>query len=140
MVLIVVSGCAGDDAPSPEAHRDVETPEDPGEKVGEQAQQRFPDVVDARLSATGDGHYEIVVTISSPYDSPERYADGWRVLDPQGEVLAEHDLAHDHADEQPFTRTRGPFTIPEHVTDIIVEGRDLEHGYGGETVTIDVPR
>ena len=36
----------------------------------------------------------------------ERYADGWRVLDEAGEVLGEMELGHDHASEQPFTRTQ----------------------------------
>lgn len=137
MLLTVTIGCASDDAQAP---NDAQTPEDQANERAEQADQRVPDVVDAELTPTGEGRYEIAVTISSPYDSPERYADGWRVLDPHGEVLAEHDLAHHHAGEQPFTRTRGPFAIPEDVDEITVEGRDLEHGYGGETVTLDVRR
>lgn len=131
MLLMVTAGCASNDA---------QAPEDQEDEAAEQAGQRFPDVVDAELTPTGGGRYEIAVTMSSPYDSPERYADGWRVLDPHGNVLAEHDLAHHHAEEQPFTRTRGPFAIPEDVDEVTVEGRDLEHGYGGETVTLDVPR
>lgn len=81
------------------------------------------------------------VTVSSPYDSADRYADGWRVAagdGPDGEVLAEHDLAHPHEDEQPFTRTRGPFAIPDDVDEVTIEGRDTDNGYGGETVTIPV--
>ncbi|BDZ63482.1 hypothetical protein [Agromyces mangrovi Wang et al. 2018] len=101
--------------------------------------QQFPDVIAAELGRSGDD-FSISVTICSPYDTPERYADGWRVLSPSGEVLAEHELTHDHANEQPFTRTRGPFPIPDHVDGVVVEGRDQANGYGGETVTIDVPR
>lgn len=101
--------------------------------------QLFPDVIDAELSASGD-QFSISVTISSPYDSPDRYADGWRVMTVDGEVLAEHDLAHDHANEQPFTRSRGPFEIPGDVEVVVVEGRDLKNGYGGGTVEVPVPR
>ena len=129
----MASGCSAEDTAAPDDG--TAEPEAPGEST-----QRFPDVLGAELTATGDDQYEIAVTISSPYDTPERYADGWRVLIPDGEVLAEHDLAHHHADEQPFTRTRGRFAIPEGVNDVIVEGRDLEHGYGGETTTVEVPR
>lgn len=100
--------------------------------------QEFPDVLAAELTPSGDG-YRISVTISSPYDTPERYADGWRVLAPDGDVLAEHDLAHDHANEQPFTRTRGPFDIPGGIDEVTVEGRDRANGYGGGTVTVPVP-
>ena len=48
---------------------------------------RYPDVVAVELRPVGDRVFDVVVTISSPYDSPERYADGWRVLDPEGNVL-----------------------------------------------------
>ena len=129
----VVSGCSAADPAAPDDG--TASPEGSAESP-----QRFPDAVGAELTPTGDGEYEIAVTISSPYDTPERYADGWRVLTPDGEVLAEHDLAHHHADEQPFTRTRGPFAIPEGVDEVVVEGRDLEHGYGGQTTTVEVPR
>lgn len=104
------------------------------------ADQKYPDILSAELSGPDGTEYDIAITVSSPYDSPDRYADGWRVLDEDGNVLAEHELAHDHANEQPFTRSRGPFVIPEGVAKITVEGHDQEHGYGGETVTIDVPR
>ncbi|MDK8614571.1 hypothetical protein QP940_07820 [Corynebacterium pseudodiphtheriticum] len=103
------------------------------------ADQKYPDILEAELSGS-DGEYRIAVTVSSPYDSPERYADGWRVLDEDGTVLAEHELGHDHANEQPFTRSRGPFEIPDNVKEVTVEGHDQEHGYGGKTVTIEVPR
>lgn len=49
-------------------------------------------------------------TITSRH-SPERYADGWRVLTPDREVLAEHKLAHNQ-----------------------------ENGYSGGTVTVNVAR
>ncbi|MGH9138331.1 MAG: hypothetical protein ACRD0G_15015, partial [Acidimicrobiales bacterium] len=37
--------------------------------------QRFPDVIDVAAECADDG-YDFGVTISSPYDTPERYADG----------------------------------------------------------------
>lgn len=101
--------------------------------------QEYPDVLEAELEASG-GTYSVDVTISSPYDSPERYADGWRVLSPEGDVLGEHELMHDHASEQPFTRTQTGLEIPEGVEEVTIEGRDLENGYGGETVTVPVER
>lgn len=118
---IVLAGCS-DDAED-EAASDAE----------------FPNIENAYLIWTGRGNFKVKVTMSSPYDTPDRYADGWRVLTPGGEVLAEHELHHDHQHEQPFTRVRGPFFIGPDVDEVIVEGRDSENGYGGETVTIEVP-
>lgn len=99
----------------------------------------FPDVESAELIWTGRGYFKVKVTMSSPYDTPDQYADGWRVLTTDGEVLAEYTLDHDHQHEQPFTRVRGPFYIGPGIDEVIVEGRDSENGYGGETVTVVVP-
>ena len=100
---------------------------------------RFPDVVDVEITADGDGTYALEITISSTYDTPERYADGWRVLDPDGEELGVMELTHDHASEQPFTRTQSGLEIPDGVTSVTVEGHDQANGYGGATQTVDVP-
>lgn len=66
-------------------------------------------------------------------------ADAWRVLDEDGNELGCRDLLHDHASEQPFTR-QTTVEIPGDVDEITVEGRDQVNGYGGDTVTVTVPR
>ncbi len=108
-------------------------------ETGGDAADRFPDVLAVELRPAGEGTYDVAVTISSPYDTPQRYADGWRVLDPEGNVLGTHMLMHDHANEQPFTRTQRGLQIPAGVTRVTVEGRDQANGYGGATVSVDVP-
>jgi len=70
--------------------------------------------------------------------TPERYADGWRVLGPDGEVYGEHTLTHDHAAEQPFTRAQEGVEIPDGVAEVTIEGRDLSNGYGGQTFTVEL--
>lgn len=102
------------------------------------AAQAFPDILSAELERQGDA-WSLAVTVSSPYDSEQRYADGWRVLAPDGAVLGTHELAHPHQNEQPFTRTMTALAIPPDVAQIIVEGRDLANGYGGTTVSVEVP-
>ncbi len=100
---------------------------------------RFPDVLAVELRPQGDRVYDVAVTLSSPYDTPERYADGWRVLDPEGNVLGAHTLGHDHAAEQPFTRTQPSLHIPAGIDEVTVEGRDQANGFGGSTLTAEVP-
>lgn len=130
LAATLLSGCAAStDAPV--------TP--PANASDADASQRFPDVLEASLTRDGEA-YTITVTMSSPYDTPQRYADGWRVVTTDGAVLAEHTLTHDHADEQPFTRSRGPFVIPPDADEVIIEGRDSTHGYGGQTITVTVDR
>lgn len=138
--VLALSACAGQaDNPSSLESTTASLPTESATTNDVDLDQKFPDVVKAELKPSGD-QFSIAVTISSPYDTPERYADGWRVMTESGDVLAEHELAHDHANEQPFTRERGPFTIPDDVTTVVVEGRDQANGYGGKTVTIEVPR
>jgi hypothetical protein len=97
--------------------------------------QKFPDIVAVTATARG-GTWTFDVTISSPYDTPQRYADGWRVLGPDGTVYGEHELTHDHATEQPFTRTQEGVAIPNGVDVVTVEGRDRLNGYGGKTAAV----
>jgi hypothetical protein len=101
-------------------------------------EQRFPDVIDASAERVA-GTWTISATLSSPYDSPERYADAWRVVGLDGTVYGERILTHDHANEQPFTRSESGIEIPDDVTEVIIEGRDLDDGYGGATFTLRLP-
>ena len=91
------------------------------------------------MTPDDDGTWTVSVTMSSPYDTPERYADAWRVLDEQGAELGVRELAHDHGAEQPFTRSLTGVSIPVGVESITVEGRDQRNGWGGATVTVTVP-
>lgn len=102
-------------------------------------EQAFPDVVGATAVASGDS-WTVSATLLSPYDTPERYADAWRVLGPDGMVFAERILTHDHADEQPFTRSQSGVEIPVGVTEVTIEGRDLANGYGGNTFLLTLDR
>ena len=138
LVVLMLAGCAGEQQPGVIAG-DAEGSSSASAASGSQSGQRFPDVRAVELTATGDRTFDVAVTISSPYDTPERYADGWRVLDADGAVLGLHELTHDHASEQPFTRTQYDLEIPDGVEQITVEGRDLENGFGGTTATVEVP-
>ncbi len=107
-----------------------------GDEAGDDV---WPDVIDATVEQTSPGVFRVSATLSSPYDSPDRYADGWRVVAPDGVVLGERPLAHDHAGEQPFTRTLSGVDIPTDIVEVTIEGRDQISGWGGATVTVEVP-
>jgi hypothetical protein len=102
-------------------------------------EQLFPDVIEAELTPSGDGSFTVAATVSSPYDTPERYADAWRVVAPDGTVLGVRELAHDHQNEQPFTRQLTGVLIPADVDQVTIEGRDQVSGWGGGTVIVPVP-
>ncbi len=111
-----------------------------GGEDGTDGGELFPDVLDATASSTGDGTWTFSATLSSPYDTPERYADAWRVVGPDGEVYGIRELTHDHANEQPFTRSHSGIEIPEDVAVVTVEGRDQISGWGGATVEVVLER
>ena len=156
LLAVLVAGCA-DGGSDGEPARDDPAVEDGSEEMSDDTSddapetedenpdgddadgQAFPDVVDAELVPTGDDTWRISATISSPYDTPERYADAFRVSTPDGTVLGVRELLHDHANEQPFTRSLEEVEIPAEVDRVIVGGRDLTNGWGGETVEVPVP-
>lgn len=100
----------------------------------------YPDVIDASASRQDDGTWTISATLSSPYDSPDRYADSWRVIGPDGTIYGERFLTHDHANEQPFTRTQSGIEIPEDVDVVTLQGRDQVSGWGGATFDLVLER
>ena len=102
-------------------------------------EQRFPDVIDATASFDGET-WTVSATLSSPYDTPERYADSWRVVGPDGSVYGERFLTHDHANEQPFTRRQTGIVIPDDVDVVTIEGRDQQYGWGGGTFELVLER
>jgi hypothetical protein len=107
---------------------------------GNEATSYVPQVVDAVATADGDDTYRFDVTISSPYDSPERYADAWRAISPDGTELGVRELTHDHADEQPFTRSLTDVTVPAELDTVEIEARDLIGGWTGETYEVTIDR
>jgi hypothetical protein len=101
--------------------------------------QKFPDITGVDIRLRADGTFDFFVTVSSPYDTPQRYADAFRVMDEGGTVFGERILLHDHQNEQPFTRELTGITIPAHVKRVIIEGRDQVSGYGGKRVEAGLP-
>jgi len=70
----------------------------------------------------------------------DHYADAWRVVTPEGEVLGTRLLTHPHVNEQPFTRSLNGVNIPRGVTKVIVEARDSKDGWAKQRVVVDLRR
>lgn len=128
-LMVALVGCSGDD--------ETATSEPTG--GGATTEQRFPDVSSAVATRNADDSWTFTVTVSSPYDSAQRFADAWRVRLPGGRVLAVRRLSHHHADEQPFTRSLDGVMIPAEIARVVIEARDSINGYGGRTITVRLP-
>jgi len=103
------------------------------------AAQKYPDVLAAKVRSSSADTFDFDVTVSSPYDTPQRYADAFRVQGKDGVVYGERKLLHDHAGEQPFTRDLYRVKVPRGVRVVIVHARDQRHGYGGKSIEVSLP-
>jgi len=101
--------------------------------------QQYPDVLSAKIHARSADVFDFDVTVSSPYDSPSRYADAFRVMRHDGTVFGERILWHDHAGEQPFTRDLYGVKIPTGIRQVVIQARDQKYGYGGKKIVVDLP-
>ncbi len=130
-----------DDAPDAEpADETSAEPEDEQADEPDSSEELFPDVIDATATLEADGTWTVNATLSSPYDTPERYADAWRVVGPDGTEYGIRVLTHDHANEQPFTRSESGISIPDDVTTVTIEGRDQISGWGGASFELALNR
>lgn len=128
LLAVLLAACSASPA-SPASTPDAATVSD----------QRFPDIVDVEVTGSA-ATYSFAVTVSSPYDTPERYADAFRVRGADGTEYGVTELTHDHATEQPFTRSLSGVALPAGVTSVVVEGRDQANGWGGGTQTVELAR
>jgi len=109
-------------------------------QAADNIEQKFPDIIAATVQPRGPEVFDFDVTVSSPYDTPQRYADAIVVFGKDGTVYGKRKLLHDHADEQPFTRDLYDVKIPPGVKVVIVQGRDQQYGLGGRSIELAVPR
>jgi len=99
----------------------------------------FPEVIEAKATLETDGVWKFDVTLSAPYDTPEQYADAWRILGPDGTEYGIRVLAHAQS-AHPFTRSQSGITIPQDVTVVTVQARDLLNGWSDETLAYELPQ
>ncbi|MDP2265318.1 MAG: hypothetical protein Q8J70_02075 [Thiobacillus sp.] len=91
------------------------------------------------MHARSDNRFDFDATISSSYDTPQRYADAFRVMSTEGVAFGTRTLFHDHASEQPFTRDLYGVTIPPGINSVVIQARDKKYGYGGKTLHVTLP-
>ncbi|PJI85213.1 hypothetical protein BC777_3213 [Yoonia maricola] len=72
------------------------------------------------------------VTLSHPDTGWDHYADGWEVLDADGNSLGIRELLHPHETEQPFTRSLSGVIVPEEATVVYVRARCNVDGWSDE--------
>ena len=66
------------------------------------------------------------------------YADGWEVIDLEGNQIGYRKLHHPHVNEQPFTRSQCNIKIPTEISKVIVRAKCNKHGFGGKAMVVDL--
>ena len=97
------------------------------------------DVIDVRASKTSSTTYAFDVTVKHADAGWDHYADKWEVVGPDGKVLDTRVLMHPHVHEQPFTRSLSGVKIPPNVKTVTVRAHDKVHGWGGKSMSVDLP-
>jgi len=87
-----------------------------------------PEVVDVTATKSGDS-WRFDVAILHADTGWDDYADGWEVVDADGNQLGIRPLAHPHVNEQPFTRSQSGIVISDDVTEVYIRVRDNVNGW-----------
>jgi len=82
--------------------------------------------------------WNINVTLKHEDTGWSHYADNWRVVDADGNILADRVLYHPHVNEQPFTRSLSNISIPKTTRIVFIEAHDKEHGWTKKRLRIDL--
>jgi len=88
-----------------------------------------PEILDVQVARTG-GTHSVDVTLAHLDTGWDHYADGWEVLDAEGNRLGYRLLHHPHVNEQPFTRALVSFDLPEGTREIFVRAHCSVDGWG----------
>ena len=86
------------------------------------------------------GTWRADVTLRHADEGWKHYADGWRLVDSNGNEIGMRKLYHPHVNEQPFTRSLSSFQIPTNTKTLFVEAHDSKHGWTANKVRIDMSK
>ncbi len=95
-------------------------------------------ILATEFKQSADNSWSVNVTLEHDDSGWEHYADNWRVVDADGNVLGDRVLYHPHVDEQPFTRSLSAVDLPEGVTTVYIEAHDKVHGWTENRLEVDL--
>ena len=98
------------------------------------------EILGAEFSQDRDGTWTVSVVLLHEDNGWDHYADRWRLVDPEGNVLGERVLLHPHDDEQPFARLESGIKIASELATIYIEAHDLVHGWTPNRMAVDMTK
>jgi hypothetical protein len=97
-------------------------------------------ILAAQIHSNGGNRWSLNVTLKHGDTGWDHYADNWRVVDSEGNILGNRVLYHPHVEEQPFTRSLGAVTVPEGITTVYIEAHDKVHGWTPNRLKVDLTK
>jgi hypothetical protein len=98
------------------------------------------DVIKVDVEKTGSNMYRFDVTVLHGDEGWKHYANKWDVVAPGGALLGTRTLYHPHVNEQPFTRSLSGVKISKEIDRVTIRAHDSVHEYGGDAITVELPR
>ena len=96
-----------------------------------------PEIKDVRIKKTGMV-WRVDVTLEHGDTGWDHYADGWEILDADGNQLAHRELLHPHVNEQPFTRALSGVVFPDGTRAVFVRAKCSVDGWSGESTKVEL--
>ena len=98
----------------------------------------FAQVTQVQATQQSSGNWFFATSVRHNDEGWEHYADGWEVIDLEGNQLGYRKLGHPHDNEQPFTRSQCDIKIPSGISKVVVRAKCNKHGFGGKLFTVDL--
>jgi len=95
-------------------------------------------IVAADFEIRGNNLWSVDVTLKHTDTGWDHYADNWRVVDGEGNILGDRVLGHPHVNEQPFTRSLYSVNILQGITPVFIEAHDKVHGWTPKRLIVDL--
>lgn len=102
------------------------------------ASLEYAQVTQVKATQSKDNTWCFSVQVRHNDQGWKHYADGWQVIDTQGNQLGLRVLGHPHDNEQPFTRKLCKIAIPKDIKQVVVRAKCNQHGFGGKTMLVDL--
>ena len=95
-----------------------------------------PPAIESVTATENHNGWRFDVALRHPDSGWDHYADGWRVLNMDGEQIGLRVLHHPHVNEQPFTRSLPGVQIPPGTSQVQIQARCLVDGWNRSTVIV----
>ena len=96
------------------------------------------EIVDVKLTQSIDMTWRFDLTLKHADSGWKHYANEWKIVTPEGEILGTRTLLHPHVDEQPFTRSLANVEIPPNIKIIRIIAGDTVHGASSEVLEVQL--